>query len=276
MSIDHHNFTPFKIVMAGKGGVGKTTITALLARQLLQAGNDQLLVVDGDPAMTLHYSLLGQAAPSKPLHQIMESLDMSGAAVRQLPVSLNEYALQQVESEGVLTVQEIDGTRFRYVSMGRPQHAGCYCQINRVLSETVAAITQYPLLLVDSEAGLEHLSRRRFPEIDLLIVVALPTRASLSVAQETIQAIQQVGLVVHKTVLVINRAGDHIGQLDTSPYPHLSYPAELTNVVYVPDRLDDAAAIEEWGVGEVSRDRLDDLFAGIQPVTELVLHPQSA
>lgn len=230
------------IVVAGKGGVGKTTVTALLIDALTRVGVEGMLVVDSDPAVTLHYSLLGlDRPPGTPLASVIDEIDLSARAIRALDVPLNKHILRVLNGASVITRHQLHGRYFDYMVMGKSNRAGCFCQPNRILGEMLNHLTQYPLTIIDSEAGLEHLSRKRTDTIDLFILVALPNRPSLAVAKEALETAAQVGIKLENTVMILNRT------LPGFDPTGLVVPNNLVLTTYLPDASSQSIADNRGG-----------------------------
>lgn len=152
------------IAVAGKGGVGKTTFTALLLKQMIQRKKGtSILAVDADPNANL-----GEALGLSVTSTISELLELSKdpkAIPQGMPKNIFiEYKLQQ----SLVESKEID-----LLVMGGPQGAGCYCYPNDILRKHLENIGEnYDFVAVDSEAGLEHISRRTIPHIDVMFVIS--------------------------------------------------------------------------------------------------------
>lgn len=162
------------VAVIGKGGVGKTTIASLLLKRLLESGQRPLLAIDADPSSCLG-SALGIAA-SRTLADLRER--MRDGADRPLSLSPSEWlALQTQEA-----IAENAG--FDLLTMGRPEGPGCYCFVNNLIREQLDRLARsYRHVLLDCEAGLEHLSRRTTGRPDVLVCVTNRAR----MAAETIQ-----------------------------------------------------------------------------------------
>lgn len=182
------------IAVAGKGGVGKTTCSALLLRALAASGVRPLLAVDGDPNANLHL-LLGIPA-AKELGTLREELlaAPAGATSRE---ALLEAAVQQRVAEG----RDVD-----LVTMGRGEGPGCYCYVNSLLRQSLSRLAGgYEAVVVDNEAGMEHLSRRNLRRIDHLVLVADPSPRGISAARAIWKLADELALPIGKTWLLLNR-----------------------------------------------------------------------
>ncbi len=187
------------ISISGKGGVGKTTSIALLLDELARAQyRGRLLVIDADPAMTLHLAL-GFDEPAATLATIRDSLSSLGTEqVRELPGGVGQHAIQQLQKLQALSRRKIRTLHFDMLSMGWGEgKPGCYCSINNTLSWVIESLLDhYDLVLVDNEAGMEHLSRHRIKRVDLFITVTDGGQASVTVGKRLLRVAQEVGIEI--------------------------------------------------------------------------------
>jgi CO dehydrogenase maturation factor len=152
--------------VVGKGGVGKTTVTSLLLRSLLDAGETPVLAVDADPSSCLAPAL-GLAAP-RSLGDLREEL-----RDEKIPAAVSKAEWLAVRAEEAL----VESRGFDLLTMGRPEGPGCYCFVNTLLRDHLGRFSQpYRHVLVDCEAGLEHLSRRTAGRPDALVCVTSRSR----------------------------------------------------------------------------------------------------
>ncbi|MCS7096962.1 MAG: AAA family ATPase [Candidatus Methanomethylicia archaeon] len=191
---------PFIASISGKGGTGKTTLTSLLLKVLLdKQTEDLILLVDADPAMNLH-ELLGvkiENSIADVVEEFRRSVDRPEVAIGFSKDTLLEYWVHKaiVECKG-----------FDLLSMGRGEGEGCYCYINTVLTRILGKISRnYSVILMDMEAGLEHLSRRTDRYVDTLIVVVDPSIMSLKTAEKIKQIIKEVNIEVKQMYIVGNK-----------------------------------------------------------------------
>ncbi len=182
------------IAVAGKGGVGKTTCAALILRGLAAAGVRPLLAVDADPNANLHL-LLGVPRPAALGSLREELLDTGeGAASKE---EVLEAKVQRRVAEGA----DVD-----LVTMGRGEGPGCYCYVNSILRRSLARLAgAYRAVVVDNEAGMEHLSRRNLRAIDHLVLVADPSPRGLAAARTIGELARSLALPVGRTWLLLNR-----------------------------------------------------------------------
>ena len=174
--------------VVGKGGVGKTTVTALLVRRLLQARQTPVLAVDADPSNCLG-PMLGLTI-DRTLAELRDDLRVAP----DRPASMSHAEWLAIHAEDALI--ERDG--FDLLTMGHPEGAGCYCFVNDVIRSYLDRLTRsYRHVIVDCEAGLEHLSRRTAGRPDRLVCVV--GRAKMSA--ETVRRALEIYSNLHEGVL---------------------------------------------------------------------------
>jgi CO dehydrogenase maturation factor len=170
------------IAVAGKGGTGKTTIAAMLVTQLGLRGWGPVLAIDADPDSNLG-SLLG-IKPGKSIGDLREEVLK---AIKELPAGMTKASYVEAGLHEI--VEEAEG--FDLLTMGRGEGAGCYCALNNMIRKFSDDLTpSYKWVVMDNEAGLEHLSRRTTRDVDALVVVVTDNPLSLASA-ERIQAITE-------------------------------------------------------------------------------------
>ncbi|HUI93041.1 MAG TPA: AAA family ATPase [Chitinivibrionales bacterium] len=184
------------IALAGKGGTGKTTIAGLMVRWLLANRKTPVLAVDADANANLNEALgVSYAATVGGVREDARAKAgaLGGMAKQQFLEARINQAL--VESEG-----------FDLIVMGRPEGPGCYCFANNVLRDVLGRISKsYPFIVVDCEAGLEHLSRRTLLEVDWLVVVSDPSIRGLKTARRVGEVVEELKTRVKRRALIINR-----------------------------------------------------------------------
>ena len=185
------------IAIAGKGGTGKTTIAALLVRLLVEQKNRSVLAVDADPN-----SNLGEALGVKVENTIGSILDDISAHPEKIPAGTPKERF--IEFQVQTAIQESNG--FDILTMGRPEGPGCYCYVNNVLRNIVGKIVRdYDYVVIDNEAGLEHLSRRTMRAADILVAVSDPTAVALKAAGRINKLVDELKIKAAKRVLLVNR-----------------------------------------------------------------------
>ncbi|HIH01686.1 TPA: AAA family ATPase [Thermoplasmata archaeon] len=186
----------FTIAVAGKGGVGKTTFSALAIRHLHEKTGEVVLAVDADPNANLHAKL--GARSTRTIGDIREELLKE---VDSLPAGVSKQ--EHVDYQVRLALTE--GNGFDLLTMGRPEGPGCYCYVNNILRTFVDSLSEkYKFIVIDNEAGLEHLSRRTTRTSDVLFVVSDGTKAALDAADRIASLAREMDLEIGRTVLVTN------------------------------------------------------------------------
>lgn len=184
------------IAVTGKGGVGKTVVAALMIRHLRSLRAGPVLAIDADPDANLG-TVLGVAA-SRTLGDLREA---SLTEVRKLPPGMNKAAY--IEAGLHETIVETEGVDF--LVMGRPEGPGCYCYVNNLLREFAdKLLPSYAWMVMDSEAGLEHLSRRTAAHLDHLVVVINENPLSIDCARRISQVVASVKNDVRRQHLLVN------------------------------------------------------------------------
>lgn len=187
----------YVIALAGKGGTGKTTIAALIVRALKGNKAGPVLAIDADPNSNLAEALGLQTGES--LGQILDEI---ASSPDKIPPGMPkeryiEYRLQAA-------VQEAQG--FDVLSMGRPEGPGCYCYVNNVLRGMMKNLVRdYEYVVIDNEAGLEHLSRRMSRYADALLVVSDVSSVGLRSAERISRLCRDLNIEAKKRYLLLNR-----------------------------------------------------------------------
>lgn len=188
------------VAVAGKGGVGKTTFTALLLRQIVKNNNISVLAVDADPNANLNEALGLEVTAT--ISELLEETKNPKAIPVGMPKDVFvEYRLQQtlVESE------DID-----LLVMGGPQGPGCYCYPNDLLRKYLENLgSNYDLIAVDTEAGLEHISRRTIPHVDTMFVISDSSARGIRSAGRVNDLIKGLHSAVGEVYLVVTKTTDN-------------------------------------------------------------------
>ena len=238
---------PFIVSLSGKGGVGKTTLTALILDELARKGfPGPVLAVDGDPAMTLHLAL-GVPTPAATVADIRDETTLDARTVRDLPAGMTpaEYVAQRLAAAGVLQHQSLRQMPLDFLSMGRREGHGCYCSINKALTTVLGNILdRYLLVVIDNEAGLEHLNRYRLHRVDYFLTVATPARPAIEVAKNIHATAAAVGMDIAAGGVLLNRVNgirpqmaDNTGIVSVLPDDRLLFDMEIGGypIVGLPD-----------------------------------------
>ena len=200
-----------RIALAGKGGTGKTTIAGLLCRSLLARQVKPVLAVDADPNSCLAEALgLNVERTIGALREELRAKPESKPA----GISKNEWVERQI-NESLVESIGLD-----LLVMGRQEGPDCYCFINNLLREYLGRITkQYTAVVIDNEAGLEHLSRRTDGSVDVLLLVCPPTVIGARTAGRIMEIVQSLHLEVGACYLVLNECDGPISAELRAQFP---------------------------------------------------------
>lgn len=187
------------LAVVGKGGTGKTTFAALTVKYLVEAGLTPVLAIDADPSANLNMALgmdLGQT-----VGQIREDTrDQVTGGTFQPGISKPDWFQYQVE-QCVVEGDDVD-----LLAMGRPEGPGCYCAANHMLREAIDRIgNSYKTVVIDNEAGMEHISRQTTRDVDWLFIISDPTQRGLAAAEHILRLVRSLGTRIENTGLVLNR-----------------------------------------------------------------------
>jgi len=195
---------PKIIAVAGKGGTGKTTLCGMIVKYLADRENGQVLAVDADPNSNLN-EVLGVAAPET-LGDIREEV-LKNTSGDNMPGGMTKQEYMDYMF-GEALVEEDD---FDLLVMGRTQGEGCYCFINGILRSQIDKYSGiYSYIVIDNEAGLEHISRGTLPKVDTLILVSDCSRRGIQAAGRAAVLVEDLKLKPSTLKLVVNRAPDGI------------------------------------------------------------------
>jgi CO dehydrogenase maturation factor len=190
----------FSFALSGKGGVGKTSIASLVVKLLMARREGAVFAVDADPNSNFadqlgvkEYGTVGDLR-----EELLKTKDSLPSGMTK--ADFIAYRIQEivVESKG-----------FDLLNMGRPEGPGCYCYVNSLLREFLDARAKaYPFVVIDNEAGMEHLSRRTTQDVDVLLVVTDLTVVSLAAAFRIGALARELDLKIRQVGLIINRANE--------------------------------------------------------------------
>lgn len=190
----------FVIALAGKGGTGKTSISALTVRYLVGRNRGPVLAVDADSNSCLNEALgLDVHATIGRLRE--DSLAaVRGGGERPGGMSMEQLFDYQVQQS------IIEANKFDLMVMGRPEGPGCYCGANNIIRKYTDILSEkYTYVVIDNEAGMEHLSRRTTHAVDLLLIVSDPTTRGLQTAFRIDALVDELKLDVKQRAVIINR-----------------------------------------------------------------------
>lgn len=259
------NRNPKILAVAGKGGVGKTSLSAAFVRLLTEHyPQARILAIDADPAVGLSTAL--------------------GVEVRQTLDDIRKQIVASVEDgaprEAIELLSEaryrifdtmVEQQKFSFLAIGRPETAGCYCKVNAYLKEIINLLAgDFDYVVIDGEAGIEQVNRRVMEKVTHLILVSDASKKGLQVVQ-TIHRVAEEMVMFRKAGLIVNRIPDMAlrSQLDTGALEllscipddkQMSYSDMLGNSVF--SIAEDAAIVkgaEEalWKLNLIERGGLD-------------------
>lgn len=184
------------IAVTGKGGTGKTAVTAMLVRHLVKKGA-RLLAIDADPDANLADALGAEVAKT-----VGDMREFMQQARYTTPPDTDKQSLFQAKL--FETIAEMDG--YDLLVMGRPEGSGCYCFVNNLLRGLMdKTIDQYDIIVIDTAAGLEHFSRDTIPDLDTLIVVTDESRRGLTTAERIREIARELALKYENMYVVANK-----------------------------------------------------------------------
>jgi CO dehydrogenase maturation factor len=210
--------SPYSIGLAGKGGTGKTTVAGLLVKYLVERGKTPVLAVDADSNANLN-EVLG-----------LEVEETLGEAREEMKKGVATGMTKDVFMEMKLEQAVVEAQGYDLIVMGRPEGAGCYCAANTLLTNYMdRLIGNYAYVVMDNEAGMEHISRLTTNNIDLLLIVSDPTRRGIQAAARIFDLTKELGLNIRKRLLVVNQAKD--GQEETIQKAVQDFGLALSGVI---------------------------------------------
>ncbi len=208
----------YSIGLAGKGGTGKTTLAGWLVRYLVERGRGPVLAVDADSNANLN-EVLG-----------LEVEDTLGGAREEMKKGVATGMTKDVFMEMKLEQSVVEAQGFDLVVMGRPEGSGCYCAANTLLTQYLdRLVNNYPSVVIDNEAGMEHISRLTTNNIDLLLIVSDASRRGVLSAGRIQELADDLSLNVTKKAFVVNMARD--GQEEALKALSRDYGLDLAGIV---------------------------------------------
>jgi CO dehydrogenase maturation factor len=186
---------PYTIALAGKGGSGKTTMSGLLIKYLVKKNKTPILAVDADCNSNLN-EVLG-----------LEIKDTLGNAREEMKKGVVPGGMtKDIFMEMKLEESMVEAPGFDLVVMGQPEGAGCYCAANTLLAGFMDRLAgNYPFIVMDNEAGMEHISRLTTKNVDILLIVSDPSRRGLQAAIRIEDLARRLNIGVGKSYAVINQ-----------------------------------------------------------------------
>lgn len=209
---------PYSIGLAGKGGTGKTTIAGLLVKYLVYKEKTPVLAVDADSNANFN-EVLG-----------LDVIETLGDAREEMKKGVATGMTKDVFMEMKLEQAVVESEGFDLVVMGRPEGTGCYCAANTLLIQYLdRLIGNYRSVVIDNEAGMEHISRLTTNNIDVLIIVSDASRRGILSAARISDLTDELGLAVGKKHFIINQVKE--GQQETINKAAGEYKLELAGTI---------------------------------------------
>jgi CO dehydrogenase maturation factor len=257
------------IALAGKGGVGKTTVAAMVVKYLAATQDRAVLAIDADPSANLNMVLgldlewtVGDIREDM-LAQVKASLGAGGAAMGALPGGLSKRDHLDFEIRSSVA----EGARFDLIAMGRGEGPGCYCAVNHNLREVIDSIGGgYGYVVIDNEAGMEHLSRRTTRDVQHLLVVSDPTQRGIVAAERIGSLRADLDIAIDNTYLIVNRLRGEMPRPLQEQIDRLDFPLLGT----IPE-MPEMAEFEFGGRPLVEMDDTSPVYAAVAGMLESVL-----
>lgn len=249
----------FTIAVAGKGGTGKTTLASLIVNELASRELGSVLAIDADPNANLH-ELLGFDVDGTIGELEAEVLDGES----DIPPGMTkkrwmEYNLQQIL---------VEGRRKDLLVMGRGEGPSCYCAVNNILREYLNNLSKnYDFVVMDNEAGMEHLSRRTTTGVDVLLVLSDGNPVAIKSARRIVGLVDELGIEVGESYLVLNRipeelpdnSKEKVAELDMDLLGRVPRDEDLLQLCW------EGGTLEELAPDSPSRKATNRLLEGILP-----------
>ena len=208
------------IAMAGKGGVGKTTVSSLVVRYFARREEGPLLAIDADPNSNLGETL--GLTIEKTVGDVRENFMKDPQGV---PSGMDKVLYLEMLMNQVL----IEQRAYDLLVMGRQEGQGCYCMVNNILNRFAEELeSNYKYLLVDNEAGMEHLSRRTSGKVDMLLMVTDYALRGLRAVGRINDMLNDLKLDVKQKGLIVNRAPSQLSQAFLDEVEQIGVPIVCT------------------------------------------------
>lgn len=200
----------YTIAVAGKGGTGKTSLTGLLIDYLVKKNEKPILAVDADANANLN-EVLGEDVEFT-IGEIREEVSKRENTGNSFPGGMTKAQYLKYR----LSTSIVEGRGYDLIVMGRSEGQGCYCYVNGMLREQIDSLSDsYKYLIIDNEAGMEHLSRRTTKKIDTLLLVSDASRRGIQAVGRINQLVKELELDVSEIFLVVNRVPNGVLNEDT-------------------------------------------------------------
>ncbi|MHC1585107.1 MAG: ATP-binding protein [Candidatus Syntropharchaeia archaeon] len=244
------------IGVSGKGGTGKTVISALLIKLL--SGKNSILAIDADPDSNLPEALGVEF--ERTVGDVREGILESTSS--RMGISDPQLQFQKEIAEIIKEEDDYD-----LIVMGRPEGPGCYCPVNNILREIIDTLSSsYDYTIIDCEAGLEHLSRRTTRDVDVMLVVSNGSVKGLKTAQRIKKIAEEINVDVRKIVPVANRIPD--GMENTVREEGKKYGIDFVEIIPFDPLI---AEYDMRGIPVVELPETSPVIQGVKRVMEKIL-----
>lgn len=197
----------YNIAVAGKGGTGKTSLTGILIDYLTKEKKGETLVVDADANCNIN-DVLGMELNGT-IGEIKEKANQMEQKREQYPGGMTKSQYLEYELNSIIE----EGNGYDLLVMGRSEVEGCYCYVNSILKRQIQLMSgHYDYVVMDNEAGMEHLSRKTLREIDDLLLISDCSARSIEAVARIRDLAKEMGIRVGRTSLIVNKAPN--GQLN--------------------------------------------------------------
>jgi len=219
---DSQNGKTAILAMCGKGGVGKTSLSATIVKILSSNPNNKVLAIDADPAVGLSTALGIEVSKTVDdiRNELIKRVGDGKATDKAEMLSMLDYEMFSALEEH---------KNIAFLAIGRPEKEGCYCQVNHILKDLIASMADnFDYVVIDGEAGIEQVNRRVMEKVTHLILVSDASRKGLNVVQ-TIKDVSDDAIDYEKAGLILNRLRN------AEEREKLSIPPELNCLGWIPE-----------------------------------------
>lgn len=242
----------YTFAVAGKGGTGKTTTTAFLVDYLRKAKKGSILAIDADPNSNLNEALGVELNET-----VVEILDKVAAIKDNMPAGMTKDRFIEYEVQRSLS----EGSGFDLMAMGRPEGPGCYCYANTVLKGVIEKLSgAYDFVVIDNEAGMEHLSRRTTRSIGTFLIVSDFSRVGIRAAKRISDLSKEMGLKIGRAYLIVNIARGDLCHLEDEIK---KTGLEVAGVIPFDDKIEDLSLRGKPVIDNLENDAIRKKFESV-------------
>jgi CO dehydrogenase maturation factor len=210
------------LAMCGKGGVGKTSLSATIVKILSSNPDNKVLAIDADPAVGLSTALGIDVTKTVDdiRNELIRRVESGQSTDKKEMLSMLDYEMFSALEEH---------KNIAFLAIGRPEAEGCYCQVNHILKDLIASMAEnFDYVVIDGEAGIEQVNRRVMEKVTHLILVSDASRKGINVVK-TIKEVSDTAIDYEKAGLILNRLRN------AEEREKLSIPPELNCLGWIPE-----------------------------------------